>query len=49
MKLLGFVNGMKGVANEEVCEMTEDSFKFFRNLGGYDYTGKAEDVCRTPE
>ena len=40
---------MKGVNSEEVFEMSEDSFKNFRNLGGYDYIGKAEDVCRTPE
>lgn len=49
MKLLGFVNGMKGVTTEEVFEMTEESFKNFRNLGGYDYIGKAEDVCRSAE
>ncbi len=27
----------------------EQSFKNFRNLGGYDYLGKAEDALRTPE
>jgi 6-phosphofructokinase len=47
--LLGFIDGMKGVANNNVMVIDEHTFKYFRNLGGYDYLGKAEDALRTHE
>mmetsp|Transcript_38639 Transcript_38639/g.36996 ORF Transcript_38639/g.36996 Transcript_38639/m.36996 type:complete len:361 (+) Transcript_38639:1220-2302(+) len=49
VKLLGFVNGMKGLLASEVHEIDEASFKLFRNLGGYDYLGKSSDALRSPE
>jgi len=33
--------------NEDVVEINEESFKPFRNLGGYDYLGRSHDFLRT--
>jgi 6-phosphofructokinase len=33
--------------NEEIIEITEESFKPYRNLGGYDYLGRSHDYLRT--
>jgi 6-phosphofructokinase len=47
VKLIGFINGLKGLMNEDVVEINEESFKPFRNLGGYDYLGRSHDFLRT--
>ncbi len=49
MELLGFVNGMKGLMNGELMKIEEQTYKGFRNLGGFDYLGKAEDALRSEE
>lgn len=33
----------------QYIEITEDTFKPFRNLGGYDYLRRSLDILRTPE
>lgn len=33
--------------NEEVMEITEETFNPFNNLGGYDYLGRSHDYLRT--
>jgi diphosphate--fructose-6-phosphate 1-phosphotransferase len=33
---------------EHIVEIDEESFKPFRNLGGYDYLGRSHDYLRTP-
>jgi 6-phosphofructokinase len=47
VELLGFVNGLNGLMNEKIMEINEDTFKPFRNLGGYDYVGRSHDYLRT--
>mmetsp|Transcript_21842 Transcript_21842/g.16188 ORF Transcript_21842/g.16188 Transcript_21842/m.16188 type:complete len:377 (+) Transcript_21842:1461-2591(+) len=49
VRILGFVNGMRGFQNEEVLEVTEEAFRLFRNSGGYDFLGKSSDALRSPE
>lgn len=48
VQLIGFINGLKGLMEENVVEINEESFKPFRNLGGYDYLGRSHDYLRTP-
>jgi hypothetical protein len=45
--LIGFINGLKGLMNEHIVEINEESFKPFRNLGGYDYLGRSHDFLRS--
>lgn len=33
--------------NEETMVINEETFKPFRNLGGYDYIGRSHDYLRT--
>jgi 6-phosphofructokinase len=47
VKLIGFINGLKGLMDENIVEINEESFKPFRNLGGYDYLGRSHDFLRT--
>ena len=47
VKLFGFINGLAGLMDEHVVEIDEESFKPFRNLGGYDYLGRSHDYLRT--
>jgi diphosphate--fructose-6-phosphate 1-phosphotransferase len=47
VQLIGFINGLKGLMEEHVVEINEESFKPFRNLGGYDYLGRSHDYLRT--
>jgi 6-phosphofructokinase len=47
--LFGFVNGLTGLMNEQIINVDEETFKPFRNLGGYDYLGRSHDFLRTPE
>jgi 6-phosphofructokinase len=47
VKLYGFINGLKGLMEEKIVEINEESFKPFRNLGGYDYLGRSHDYLRT--
>jgi 6-phosphofructokinase len=47
VELVGFIDGMKGLNNENFLTIEEGSFKYYRNLGGYDYLGKSTDAIRT--
>jgi hypothetical protein len=47
VKLYGFINGLTGLMEEKIVEIKEESFKPFRNLGGYDYLGRSHDYLRT--
>jgi len=47
VKLIGFINGLTGLMEENIVEIDEESFKPFRNLGGYDYLGRSHDYLRT--
>ncbi len=49
VELVGFVNGLNGLMKEEIISINEETFKPFRNLGGYDYLGRSHDFLRTPE
>jgi len=49
IELLGFVNGMQGLAHVNVMKIEEESFKYYRNMGGYDYLAKSDDALRTHE
>jgi diphosphate--fructose-6-phosphate 1-phosphotransferase len=49
VKLVGFMNGVTGLMKEDTIEITEESFKPFRNLGGVDYLGRSHDQLRTPD
>ena len=46
VKLYGFINGLTGLMEEHIVEIDEESFKPFRNLGGYDYLGRSHDYLR---
>lgn len=35
--------------DKNVVEISEETFKPFRNLGGYDYLGRSHDLLRTEE
>ena len=37
--LIGFVNGLEGLLNENMMTICEDSFAPYRNLGGCGYLG----------
>ena len=39
--LIGYINGIKGVENDNILDITEDSYAPYRNLGGYDYLGRS--------
>jgi len=41
-KLFGYINGIHGVHNHQLCEINEETFAPYRNLGGYDYLGRSE-------
>lgn len=43
------MNGINGLMENHTVEITEETFKPFRNLGGYDYLGRTHDYLRTPE
>ena len=47
--MIGFVHGLNGLMAEKTIEINEETFKPFRNLGGYDYLGRSHDLLRTPE
>lgn len=49
VQLYGFVNGIVGIMNNQYVEIKEETYKPFRNLGGYDYLGRSLDILRTPE
>jgi len=34
---------------ENIVEIDEETFKPFRNLGGYDYLGRSHDYLRSPK
>lgn len=48
VELVGFVNGLEGLLNEHIAAIDEETFKPFRNLGGYDYLSRSHDYLRTP-
>lgn len=35
--------------DEQTIEITEETFKTFRNMGGYDYLGRSHDFLRGNE
>ena len=41
--LVGYINGVDGVINDNLMPINEDSYAPYRNLGGYDYLGKGGD------
>jgi 6-phosphofructokinase len=47
--LIGFINGVDGLYNEKFIKLENESYKNFRNLGGYDYIGRAADSLRSEE
>ncbi len=47
--MYGVVNGINGLMQGHTIEITEETYKPFRNLGGYDYLGRTHDYLRTPE
>jgi 6-phosphofructokinase len=40
--LVGYVSGIAGVENDNLLEITEDSYAPYRNMGGYDYLGRSK-------
>lgn len=48
VELYGVVNGLTGLMSNHTIEITEETFRTFRNLGGYDYLGRSHDYLRTP-
>ena len=40
---------MRGLYSGNHITIREEEYKHFRNLGGYDYLGKTEDVLRSPQ
>jgi len=49
VKLIGCINGVDGLLNNNTVEIKEESYAPYRNLGGYDYIGNGQDFIRTPE
>lgn len=49
VQLIGFIHGLNGLMNNQTIEINEETFKPFRNLGGYDYLGRSHDQLRTDE
>lgn len=47
--LLGFKNGTVGLFNKEYITITEEKFKYYSNLGGFDFLGRSADKIRTDE
>ena len=46
---MGYVNGMIGVKEDMVCDITEESYAPYRNLGGYDYLGRSDGLMSKTE
>jgi 6-phosphofructokinase len=49
VELLGFANGTKGLADLHMIDIREETFRTYRNTGGYDYLAKTADAIRTKE
>lgn len=47
VELIGFINGVSGLVNQDYEVMTKETFKNYVNLGGYDYIGRGADELRT--
>jgi diphosphate--fructose-6-phosphate 1-phosphotransferase len=45
-KLIGFINGTKGLLEGKYMEIKEDNYKWFRNQGGYHMLGRSADKLR---
>lgn len=41
--LVGYINGVKGVVEDTLITISEDSYASYRNLGGYDYLGRSSE------
>jgi len=41
--LIGFVNGIEGLLNDQILTISEESFAPYRNLGGFDYLGRSSE------
>ena len=46
VKIVGFIEGMRGVETNNVLEITDERFKLFNNTGGYDFLGKSSEAVR---
>lgn len=42
--LMGYLNGVQGLASSSLLTISEESFAPYRNLGGYDYLGKTDEI-----
>jgi len=49
VELIGFINGIDGLLNNEFVPMTRETFKNFVNLGGIDYIGRGFQQIRDNE
>lgn len=49
IELIGFKNGTLGFFESNYIDITEDNFKLYNNLGGYDYLGRSIDRIRSEE
>ena len=45
--LVGYWNGVEGIKEDTLVEITEESFAPYRNLGGYDYLGQSTERLRS--
>lgn len=47
--LIGFINGPKGLINQEWKELTADFIQSYRNMGGFDMIGAGRTKIETPD
>lgn len=40
--MVGYINGIDGIKNDNLLDITEVSYAPYRNLGGYDYLGRSK-------
>lgn len=46
-KILGVVDGVDGLLQDKIIEITEENFSTYRNLGGIDFLRRSRDSLRT--
>lgn len=49
VELIGFINGVDGLLNNDFVPMTRETFKNYVNLGGIDYIGRGFEQIRDDE
>lgn len=47
VELLGFLNGVAGLFEQQFITINREAYTNFNNLGGYDYLGRGADSLRT--